>query len=327
MKHISVREIARQLGVSTSTVSRALNYRDGVTAQTAEAIRRAAREMGYDAPPKAPPFCGVVLPYKPQYFWGIMCRSLCEALQRNRVPYQTAMYPIISSQDLQSFFSALDTVVNMSPRVLVVSAPNCARAKERLREISARIPIFLLSEDLGDGNFYYFGNDAQQDSITLAEAFQTAFPHKKRMLVIDREQYALQTVSFLSACPHVQIVHRLDLPDWHYSSSAILARRIVQEVTQSFDCVYCGTGALPKVCLALDKLKVDPRTICIGYENPPGNAKFFENGRISMSLCQDIVGQSELCALAVNEFYQTGRLPRQKANHVASRVVYPPAKG
>ena len=323
MKDITIREIARQLGMSISTVSCALNYQGGVTFETAETIRRAAREMGYNLPRQGQaPFCGIVLPNKPKYFWDAACQSLCEVLKRGDVPYQAVMYPFINPEDLAPFFSGLDTVVKMLPSVLVVSAPNCAEVKERLQEISVHIPIFLLSEDMDDNRFFYFGNDAQQDSIALAEAFQMTFPDKKRMLVMDMEQYVLRTSTFLSACPELHVVHRLNLPDWHYSVSAILARRIASEVTEPFDCVYCGTGALPVVCLALDKLKVSSDVICIGYENPPGNAKFLENGRIGVTLCQDIAAQSELCAKAVIELKEKGRLPNQQYNYVESQVVY-----
>ncbi len=324
MKSNSVREIARSLGVSIATVSRALNYQGGVTGETAELIRRTAKEMGY-TPSCAgeSPFCGIVLPHKPTYFWGTMCQSLCDALQQEQVSFQTAIYPIISTENLPAFFSALDRIVNLHPAVLVVSAPNCGQAKERLKEVAKDIPVFLLSENMVGNDFFYFGNDAKQDSITLARAFQSRFPHRKRMLIIDQKQYALQTAAFISACSHVQVVHRLELPDWHYSSSAILARLIQQKVSAPFDCVYCGTGALPKVCLALDKLKIDSETICIGYENPPGNAKFLQNGRIGLSLCQDVAAQSRLCAKAVADYHRTGALPEQQLNYVASRVVYP----
>ncbi len=322
MKNITIREIAQQLGMSKSTVSRALNYEARVNFETAETIRRAAKEMGYHLPQQGQvPFCGIVLLGKPKYFWGVVCQSLCEALRRSDVPHQVAIYPMIDPKDLSSFFSALDTVVKMKPSVLVVSAPNCAEVKVRLQEISVHIPIFLLSEDLDDHNFFYFGSDGKQDSIELAEAFRKTFPDKKRMLVIDMEHYGLRTSTFLSACPELQVVHHLKLPNWHYSRAAILARHMAQEMTEPFDSVYCSTGELPEVCLALDKLKVSSDVVCVGYENPPGNAKFLENGRIGVILCQDVVAQSELCAKAVIRFKETGRLPDRQYNYAASHVV------
>ncbi len=74
--------------------------------------------------------------------------------------------------------------------------------------------------------------------------------------------------------------------------------------------------------MAPDKLKIDSETICIGYENPPGNAKFLQNGRIGLSLCQDVAAQSWLCAKAVADYHRTGALPEQQLNYVASQVVY-----
>ena len=102
---------------------------------------------------------------------------------------------------------------------------------------------------------------------------------------------------------------------------SILARRIASEVDRPFDCVYCGTGALPCVCLALEKLHTDPRVICIGYEKPPSKAGSVANGRVRLLLCQDIVGQTELCAQAVARFFRDQIYPESKNRFVSSVLL------
>ena len=44
---VSVRQISEKTGFSPATVSNALNYKKGVNAETAEIVRKAARELGY----------------------------------------------------------------------------------------------------------------------------------------------------------------------------------------------------------------------------------------------------------------------------------------
>ena len=102
---------------------------------------------------------------------------------------------------------------------------------------------------------------------------------------------------------------------------SILARRIASEVDRPFDCVYCGTGALPCVCLALEKLHTDPRVICIGYEKPPSKAGSVANGRVRLLRCQDIVGQTELCAQAVARFFRDQIYPESKNRFVSSVLL------
>ncbi len=48
MRNVGVREISRRTGFSPATVSNALNNKRGVNKETAETIRRMARELGYE---------------------------------------------------------------------------------------------------------------------------------------------------------------------------------------------------------------------------------------------------------------------------------------
>ena len=322
MSHISLQKIAELAGVSKSTVSCALNYCGGVDPQTASAIRQLAKELGYTPIPGIAPFCCAILPEKPHYYWHTAVNSLSECLRKRRIPSRMALYP--SLNDLDDFFSALDTLLALSPRVLVLSVPLHQKVKKHLKIIAEKTPIFLLSERMEGKNIFYFSSDERQDGVALAEAFRTAYPFRRRMLILDSACNKERDDSFVSACGGIEIVRRIKLPEWHYSHSAILARRIAAEATGPFDCVYCGTGVLPSVCLALDKLGVPRDVVCIGYENPPSNSKFWENGRLGLTLCQDIAGQSELCAKAIADWYERSCLPQQNDNFVDSRVVYNP---
>ena len=323
MSDISIQKIAEQTGLSKATISRALNHCGGVEAETALAIRQLAKEIGYTASDRGgASFCGIVLPETPNYYWQAAYKNLCAAFQTRGISMRAALYSRITH--LESFFSALDAMIALSPQVLVVASPDHSATKERLQRIAAHTPIFLLSERIEGENLFYFGSDDRQDGITLARSFRVAYPDRHQMLVLDLAQNKTRTDAFLAACCGVHIVCRTELPDWHSRSAAVLARRIASEVTEPFDCVYCATGALPSVCLALDKLKIDSDVICIGYENPPGNQKFLESGRIGLTLCQDIAAQSELCAKAVIELKEKRCFPNQKYNYVDSRVVYAP---
>ncbi|NUR85923.1 MAG: LacI family DNA-binding transcriptional regulator [Nonomuraea sp.] len=63
MARLSVRTIAKRVGVSAATVSRVLNDRPGVAAETRERVLRAIREQGMVAPaPATEPFVGIIVP-------------------------------------------------------------------------------------------------------------------------------------------------------------------------------------------------------------------------------------------------------------------------
>src|SRR5207249_1087437 len=49
----TIRDVAREAGVSVATVSRALNDKDDVSVETRERVRRAARDLRYTVDPSA----------------------------------------------------------------------------------------------------------------------------------------------------------------------------------------------------------------------------------------------------------------------------------
>lgn len=63
MSRLSVRTIAKRVGVSAATVSRVLNDRPGVAEETRDRVLRAMREQGMVAPaPVSDPFVGIIVP-------------------------------------------------------------------------------------------------------------------------------------------------------------------------------------------------------------------------------------------------------------------------
>lgn len=318
---ISLQKLAEQTGRNKSTISRALNHCGGVDAQTAAEIRRLAKEQGYTTRQtgRDATFCGVVLPENPAYYWGEAQKQLYAVLRSGQVPFRAALYPRLT--DLEDFFSALEAMIARSPQVLAVSAPAQPEVEQKLRDIAQRIPVFLLSERMEGGNLFYFGSDPERDGALLGQAFRKAYPDRKRLLILDSVQDQARTNAFLRECSDVRIAGRIDLPVWRHSDAAILARRIASDVKEPFDCVYCSTGKLSTACLALDKLKAGSEIVCVGYENPPGNARFLASGRIGLTLCQDIVKQSEQCAQAVVTLYRQRCFPERKHHYIPSRIL------
>lgn len=321
MKYVSIQKLSELTGLSKSTISRAIHHCGGVDAQTAARIHQLARELGYP-PPKVDGIslgCGIVLPKNPAYFWSLPQKKLLSFFNDQKIPVRMALYPQLD--ELDAFCSALEAMESLQPRTLLVCAPSHPEAKQRLQALADRIPIFLLSECLNLVNAFYFGSNRKEDGRLLGRAFSAFYPHHRSILVIDGMHSSDRTDAFLYECPQCDIVSRLEVSQWRAYTPSILARRIASEVDRPFDCVYCGTGALPCVCLALEKLHTDPRVICIGYEKPPSKAGLVANGRVRLLLCQDIVGQTELCAQAVARFFRDQIYPESKNRFVSSVLL------
>lgn len=314
----SLTALSEQTGASPSTVFRALNGCGGVTPEKAKEIRDLARKSGY-IPPRTNAQTrdvAVILPEKPVYFWGKTQKKLVVD-----PPFTTRVFLFSCLNDTEGFLNALSLALGTEPRLIITAPPP---EPEALGALSATgIPVFFFCEYRESVNAFYFGSDPVRDGETLAKAFSKAYPERRKVLlagtgdtvgvVYRRTKAFFET---LGAEPFGAV--RLSDALTPYASS-LYAREIAEY--SGYDCVYCEDGILPTVCLAMDKCHVPPNIPCIGYENPPGAAKYLESSRIALTLVQDTALQADECRRAAYRFLNTGVFPDAKNTFSPSILV------
>ena len=84
---VGIIEVAQRAGVSTATVSRALNGKSHVSARARERVLKAAQELGYVASSSAYTLAtgrsrniGVVLPFIDRWFFSTVLEGIVSAL-------------------------------------------------------------------------------------------------------------------------------------------------------------------------------------------------------------------------------------------------------
>jgi len=95
----SIDDVARLAGVSTATVSRALNGRGKVSAGARERVRQAASDLGYVASASASSLAsgrtrnvGVLVPFVDGWFFGAVLAGATETLMQHG--YDVTLYPV-----------------------------------------------------------------------------------------------------------------------------------------------------------------------------------------------------------------------------------------
>lgn len=154
----TIKDVAREAGVSVATVSRVFNETARVTADTRERVVEAAVRLGYSAHGAARSLItsrtstiGVLLPDLHGEFFSEIIRGIDQATQRR------GYHLLVSSSHNNR--SELDAAVRaMRGRVdgLIVMAPT-RDMRDSVQGIAARFPLVLLSEAETAGDFSSLG--------------------------------------------------------------------------------------------------------------------------------------------------------------------------
>jgi len=145
VRKVTAKEVARALGISTMTVSRALNNRPNVDAKTREKVLETARKMGYIPNHIAKSLVlrktntiGVVVPEITHSFFPEVVRGIEE------VSYQAGYHIILShtAEDANREISAIETLVSKQVDGLLLSTSQNVADYEVYRQVIQRgVPL------------------------------------------------------------------------------------------------------------------------------------------------------------------------------------------
>ena len=153
-KHITIIDIAKKLGISPSTVSRALSDHSGIKTETKELVKRTAEELRYSPNPSAQNLksnrtttIGVIVPEIKHDFFSSAISGIEE------VAYHSG-YTIIVCQSNESYErEVLNTSVLMHHRVagVVVSISQNTKSGEHFQDLLRRkIPLVFFDRVCDD---------------------------------------------------------------------------------------------------------------------------------------------------------------------------------
>lgn len=315
---VSLRRLSDELGVGASTAYRALNGCGGVDPCTAEMIRARAKQQSYSLPSSERVDCALILPETPAYFWKAVAKDLSAQMSDLSV----RLFLFSGMTDLCGAVYALETATKLSPAVIVAALPQDRKISALLEE--SGIPVFFCFERFALKNSFFFGSDASGDGAALADALSERYPSLCAPLVLrfDREPEIFNTrrTAFLSRFSPEKIRY-LSVGDPHcpYAAS-VLARQLSAD--PGFDFIYCGTGILPTVCLAMEKCRLPKNIVCVGFEDAPGNRPYLNSGRLAAVADQDLAKVSEVCAAAVRKYLFSHTYPDRKSVQIPSRILF-----
>lgn len=191
---VRLKDIAKQTGLTVSTVSKALNRSKEISRETSEVVWEAAREMGY-VPKKAANHVektiGVILPeINSQYYARLM-----DALNREIVKHGYVMITLLKSGYASKLEPYVEQMRKYAPDGMIICCDYSATENTFQKVLDCQIPSLLLNE-----NLVTFPIDSicieESKSVKLAVDYLLQLGHKKIGYLGDK----LSDVRYQSFC-------------------------------------------------------------------------------------------------------------------------------
>ncbi len=318
---MNTNELAAKCNISVSAVYKALHHKKGVDAKTREKVFAAADpDMLPTASAGGKPSVGIVLPTKPGYYWDAVCRGIQSEIHRDISAHFAFFSSLGSAHD---GIHAVDYVRELDMAIIAPASTPSVQAK--IAALAEKKPVVYVSEGLPTPHLATVCGNHYDDGYGLGTAFTTVFPDKKRILALHVHNglgAQMRTNGFIRAIENsgTSIIGNIELEDISAPLASVIARAIKAKYEGKFDCLYCATGVTNYVCLALQKLKLTDKVICIGYENPRANAQYIENGLIRLLSVSNAFEMGRSAARIAVDALLYGKQPAEKTIYIPSTI-------
>ena len=284
----TIKEIAALAGVSRGTVDRVLNDRGAVNPETAEKIRKIAKELDYK-----PNRAGLVL-----------------AAQKKRLKLGVILF---SSGN--PFFQD----------VLAMTPYNDARIRNRINTLYEQgIPVVTLNTDIEDSRrLAYVGSNYTRSGATAAGLLQLMTSGTVNIGIVTGSSNILchteRIAGFMKTLvPYRDRIHVIDTVEIHddevesyEKTTALLSEH------PEINALFFAAGGVYGGCRSVEALERKGSVRIIAFDLVPTTRQMLENGTIAATICQQpkIQGSKPLSLLFT--YLTTGETPEKEYNYTA----------
>jgi len=318
---ITLQEISEKTGISTSTLSRALNNCPGVDYATWQAAHDAAQQYGYTPKERERRPIGILFPTVPEYFWGPALATVKSTLIQKNITYRLNTYPPgFPPEDLCKL---IDSMVAEGVKILLmpVRLESVAAYLDTLRD---KLTVFQICEYCSIRNSFVFAADGLRDGRALAILIREKYPDSKVLLLESQTPLArLRLRGFREEYPADQILGELTLPVGllPQQRASVYARYMAEFCGENApDIVVCSSGILPSICQAIIKCRWKGKTRCAGYEYPPDLERYTADGLVLATVEQAMQEECIAAASAAADFFCSGIYPSEKYTYLPGKL-------
>lgn len=343
---VTIKDIAREAGVSSGTVDRALHHRGGIKPEVAERICRIAEEMNYQPNVVARTLVGkryqkehkigIILCSIGNMFFDDVLKGIHEELKQQQLLGITAMIREVKGFDEEKQLEAITELEEQGIEGLVITPVNTIRIAQKIKMLQLRgIETVTINTDLSEAdNLAYVGSDYRKAGKVMGELLGLVSNKGKvhtlivsgttRALAhVERTQGILEMANFYYR--NVEVVKVIENEE-----SDELSRELVLEElrrNREIDVICFVGGGVRGGLSAVKELGLENQLQIFTYDLTPIIQENLEKLVINATVLQEPEVQGKCGVSIICQYIQQGKRPKKREHytkcHIATRYTQP----
>ncbi len=318
-KKVTIERIANELGVSKTTVSKAINNCPGINSDTKRTVMQAVSKYGY-LPLRPAQDIAVILPSVPDYFWGSLRKNLFEYSKASKIACKFYVYPNL--HDTNDALRCINQATEEGASALILASPDSYEIRKVLESISERILIIFIEEFLDIKNTFCICENSFSEGYALAEKYIYDFPDSEYFALLRITDFYTEKTrvsGFLQALKDNKkiLLHDIKTDSSTHTQSAWIAREL-SKTEKLPDCILCPSGNLSRAALAVKKLRAKKVIHCIGFDINTKSENNTYGDILTHILIQDLNSQAKKAIECAEGFIKENIFPDKKYMYIGN---------
>lgn len=328
----TIKEIAALAGVSRGTVDRVLNDRGAVNPETAEKIRKIAKELDYKpnraglvlAAQKKRLKLGVILFSTGNPFFQDVLAGIDEKAEE-LANYNCTVITKQISFGVEAQLQTIDELLAEEVNGIAMTPYNDARIRNRINALYEQgIPVVTLNTDIENSRrIAYVGSNYTRSGATAAGLLQLMTSGTVNVGIVTGSSNILchteRIVGFLKTLEpfsdRIRVVDTVEIHDDEVESYEKTTTLLSKH--PEINALFFAAGGVYGGCRSVEALGKKEAIRIIAFDLVPTTRQMLENGTIAATICQQpkIQGSNPLSLLFA--YLTTGENPEKEYNYVA----------
>ncbi|NGZ74934.1 LacI family DNA-binding transcriptional regulator [Saccharibacillus alkalitolerans] len=324
-KRLTVKEIAREVGLSVATVDRVLNKRGNVKPQTVQLVMDKIREMEY-TPNRSASFLSkgrsislaVAFPELPEYFWSQVEKGIDAAVRELR-DFGLEVRAIRSKDyDLTDQKKTMLQLVDSGEYDAIAISPNDPQEMTDVIDyaMSKGVVVGTFNSDSPlSSRLFYVGCDYRVAGRLAADTLCRMVGRRGRIgLIMSYTNFQMQQKvtgfrEVIGSYPQVELRAPLKVDQEEYTSFETFS-----DYFEGLDGIYVASAKLHVIARHLEAAGLAGRTVLIGHDMNEEIRDGLQRDTVTASICQDPFNQGYLIVKSLFEYMSSRKLPGAREN-------------